>query len=251
MPDFVHLIKVPLRPERLAALAKARRLPVRDLDDGYLCHCLLRELWQEMAPAPFVIRSRGRTLDVWGYSSVSAGQLVDNARAFGDPSLLMAIADLDLVASKPVPQFEPGRRVGFSLRACPVVRLAKSRNGHRAGAEIDAFLARCFAAGSETMVSREDVYRDWLTAKLDLPATGVTVGGVHVVGVSREHLVRRTQGSERQANRLERPEVWFEGDLVVTDGAKFVQHLAHGVGRHRAFGFGALMLMPPGTSRTA
>jgi CRISPR system Cascade subunit CasE len=249
VPDSLYLVKIPLRPENLMALARNRALPLRDLDDGYLCHCVMRELWQERAPAPFVVGARGRSLNVWGYSDSDAKLLIEHARAFGDPSLVAVIEDLSAVASKEMPQFEPGRRLGFLLRACPVVRLASARNGHVAGAEVDAFLARCFAAGKDIDVSREQVYRDWITARINQEnTTGVILERVRVAGISRERLTRRTQGSERRASRLERPDVRFEGELVVVNGARFQGWLTHGVGRHRAFGFGALMLVPPGTT---
>lgn len=249
MPESLHLVKVPLRSDKFMAVARRRGLPLRDVDDGYLCHCILRELWQGRAPTPFVVRGQGRTMDVWGYSTADAAALIDHARAFGDPSLLAAIGDIELVVSKPMPRFEAGRQLGFLLRACPVVRLARDTNGHRAGAEIDAFLARCFALGREAVVAREDVYRDWLTAKLDQPAiTGVTLESARVAAISRERLVRRTQGDKRQANRLERPDVRFEGNMIVVDGGRLNTWLAHGVGRHRAFGFGALILVPAGTA---
>lgn len=251
MPDSLHLVKVPLRPDKLVAIARGRSIPIRDLDDGYLCHCIMRELWQEKAPAPFVLRPNGRTLDVWGYSESDAGTLVEHARAFGDPSLLAAVKSLDAVASKEMPRFETGRRLGFLLRACPVVRLAQAKNGHGVGAEVDAFLARCFAAGKDVSVSREEAYRDWISAKVNQSeSTGVKLDGVRVAAMARERLVRRTQGTGRKATHLMRPDIRFEGDLVVIDGARFYQWLAHGVGRHRAFGFGALILVPPGTAHS-
>lgn len=251
MPDSLHLVKIPLRPDKLVAVARGRAIPLRDLDDGYLCHCILRELWQERAPAPFVLRPNGRALDVWGYSQSDAAALVEHARAFGDPSLLSAIDGLDAVASKEMPCFEAGRRLGFLLRACPVVRLAQETNNHSAGAEVDAFLAKCFGVGKDVPVSREEVYRDWISAKVNRPeSTGVTLDGVRVAAMARERLVRRTQGRDRKATHLMRPEVRFEGDLVVIDGGLFHQWLAHGVGRHRAFGFGAVILVPPGTTHS-
>lgn len=250
MPDAIHLVKVPLRAEKLVAMARRRGLPLRDLDDGYLAHVVMRELWQERAPAPFVVRGSGRMLDAWGYSRSDAPALVDHAAAFGDPSLLAAVGDLQSIASKPMPRFERGRRLGFSLRACPVVRLARPANGHRAGAEVDVFLARCFAAGAGTPVSRQDVYRDWLTKTLGRETvSGVAVARVSIAGMSRERLVRRTHGEVRNTSRLERPDVHFEGDIVVVDGERLLAYLAHGVGRHRAFGFGAMMLAPPASAR--
>ncbi len=248
MPDPIHLVKVPLRAEKLIAVARARGLPVREIDEGYLAHVVLRELWQDKAPSPFVIRGSGRTLEAWGYGRSDAATLIDHAAVFGDPSLLVAVGDVHSIASKSMPRFERGRQLGFVLRACPVVRLAGARNGHRAGAEVDAFLARCFTVGKEAAVSRENVYREWLTGAMSRSAvTGVSVTRVGIAGMSRERLVRRTHEETRSSGRLERPDVRFEGEMVVEDGDRLLAYLGHGVGRHRAFGFGALMLTPPGT----
>lgn len=249
MPEPLHLVKIPVRPGKLLAVGRRRGLTSSHVDDGYLTHCLIRELWQQQAPTPFVLRGSGRLLDVWGYSRVDAARLVEHARAFGDPSLLAAIADLDAIESKVMPPFVAGRRLGFLLRACPVARLARATRGHSAGAEVDAFLARCFAAGKDVQVSREEVYTEWLAAKVGQHAsTGAALNRVRIASIARERLLRRTQGTKRTAGRLERPVVRFEGDLVVRDGERFHAWLAHGVGRHRAFGFGALILVPPGTT---
>jgi CRISPR system Cascade subunit CasE len=249
VPDALHLVKIPLRADRLIAMARQRHLRLRDLDDGYLCHCVLREIWQELAPSPFVLRGHGPTLDVWGYTRASSTELIEHARAFADPTLLGVIADFDSMASKPMPRLSEGRCVGFRVRACPVVRLARATNGHRAGAEVDAFLARCFSVGRDVVVSREQVYVDWLIARLDRPqATGVQVRRIRVAGMKRDRFARRTQGAPRDMRRLERPEVEFVGELLVVDGERVTEWLGHGVGRHRAFGFGAVILMPPNSS---
>jgi len=253
MSEALHLVKVPLRAEKLAAIARQQSLPLRNLDDGYLCHRVLRKMWADEAPAPFVLRGQGRDLHVWGYSRVDAVALADRARVYGDPSLLGALGDLEMLVSKPMPTLEAGRRVGFLLRACPVVRLARGATGHhRPGAEVDAFLARCFHVDADTAVSREDVYREWLLARLNRSdTTGVSVDTIRVASFARERVVRRTQGETRVARTLERPDVRFEGTLTIVDGTRFTQWLAHGVGRHRAFGFGALILVPPGTQHAS
>lgn len=244
----LHLVRVPLRVEKLMAIARRRGIALRDLDDGYLVHCVLRELWQEHAPVPFVLRGRGRVIDAWGYSTADAAALTEHARAFGDPALVEAIAGPGEIASKEMPNLPAGRRVGFLLRACPIVRLAKAHGGHRAGAEVDAFLARCFQVGSEEAVSRDEVYRAWLKTRLENPEkSGVRVERIALAGFARERLVRRTQGESRQARRLERADARFEGELTVVDGGRFLDLLAHGVGRHRGFGFGALLVVAPGT----
>jgi CRISPR system Cascade subunit CasE len=187
-------------------------------------------------------------LDVWGYSGSDADALIDHARSFADPSLVAALARLEDVASKQMPRFDSGRRLGFLLRVCPVVRLAQRTAERQNGAEVDAFLARCLSVGREVTVSREEVYREWLVARVNrAEETGASLEWVRVAAMSRERFIRRTHGSDRRAARLERPDVRFEGQLVVVDSERLQRWLARGVGRHRAFGFGAVMLVPPRT----
>lgn len=248
MADPLHLVKVPILASQLARVARRKHVALRELDEGYLCHCVMRDLWQGAAPGPFVLRGRGAVLEAWGYSRWAADSLVERARASVDRSALAAIADLGAVASKPVPELPAGKRVGFLLRGCPVVRLATAACGHRAGAEVDAFLARCFREGRDAVVSREETYRQWLSDRLAREENGVTTVTVQVDSLSRERLVRRTLGEERRARGIERSDVRFSGTLTVVDPQLFRGVLARGLGRHRAFGFGALILVPPGTS---
>jgi CRISPR system Cascade subunit CasE len=252
MPDALFLVSVPIRADQLAVVARRKHIPPRDLDEGYLSHCVMRELWQDRAPAPFVLRDRGRLLEAWGYSHAPAESLLESLRGQSDSWARAALGDPARIASRPVPQLRQGQRVGFLLRACPVVRLAGPVGGHRAGAEVDAFLARCFSVGPDTPVSREDVYREWASRRLSDEATlGIRLEDIRIAAVSRERLVRRTQGAERTAKRMERPDVRFEGTFVVSDPERFLGCLGRGVGRHRAFGFGAILLVPPGTSWSA
>jgi CRISPR system Cascade subunit CasE len=223
---------------------------LREADEGYLCHCISRQIWQDRAPAPFVLRERGRTIELWGYSLAAADVLTEHAQVHGDPELVSTIAAADSIASKPMPRFPAGRRVGFRVRACPIVRLAAARHGHTKGAEVDAFLARCFGANGMA-VSREQVYVDWLTAQINRDSTGARLSRARVVGMARQRLFRRTQGGERRGKGLERPDVSFEGEFTVTDSDQFQAWLGHGIGRHRAFGFGALMLRPPSSSHAS
>lgn len=252
MPEPHYLVKIPLRAAALVKIAERRGIPLRALDDGYLAHCLLTELWQKHAPAPFHLKgaplreggSRGRgVIDVWGYTGASADTLAAHARDFGDPALLEAIdGGPSSIAGKEMPRFETGRRVGFLLRACPVVRTKSPRDAGRSR-EVDAFIAACAKHEGET-VERERVYVDWLRERLK--DKGVAIERLALAGFSRERLVRRTHGDQRVAKALERPDVRFEGDLRVEDADAFTALLRRGVGRHRAFGFGMIVVVPPG-----
>jgi CRISPR system Cascade subunit CasE len=249
MPEPVlHLVKVPLKPSHLARVARSRNIRLRDLDEGYLIHCILRELWQENAPSPFVTRENGSLIDVWGYTAATASALTEHATLFGDPVLLEAIDFRLGLTGKQMPLLPAGKRVGFLTRVCPVKRLSKATQGHRVGAEVDAFLATAFR-NRPAVTSREEAYRDWFAARVgNVDTVGATLSRVAVAGMMRTRLVRRTQSSERTSRVLERPAVYLEGEFLVHDGSAFLRFLAHGVGRHRGFGFGAVILVPPGSS---
>jgi CRISPR system Cascade subunit CasE len=58
----------------------------------------------------------------------------------------------------------------------------------------------------------------------------------------RSFTLRRDKS--RRLRSVEGPDASFSGVLVVEDPEKFAGLLAHGVGRHAAFGYGMLLLRP-------
>lgn len=250
MPDErqpLHMLRLSLEVTRLVDLGRRRGLLPHATDWGYLVHCHLGELFGERAPAPFVIEGHGRgTLEVLGYSEASGQQLREHADGFADP-LVHAGCDWGRFASNQLPAtWRPGTRLGFRVRACPTVRMNRDDPPrHRKGAEVDAFLASCWKQASpDVPVDREAVYRGWLAREFD--RGGGAAGLVHMAlrGFQRERVMRRTQGAERTTRLQERPEAWLEGSLEVRDEAAFQALLRRGVGRHRAFGFGMILLRP-------
>jgi CRISPR system Cascade subunit CasE len=214
-------------------------------DTGYLAHCQLVGLFGDLAPKPFVVsEGKGRHVEVLGYSRVSTAELRDHALAFADPKFTSA-CDLERMADKPMPStlWRTGRRVGFDVRVCPVHRKAKGGEKHGRGKEVDVFLSRCWEAGAPISVDRESVYREWLETRLSEGGTKLVEAGM--IRFRRTQLLRRTQGEERTAKRVERPDALFHGTLEIADPDAFAAMLARGVGRHRAFGFGMLLLRPP------
>ncbi len=193
----------------------------------------------------------GRQVPVLGYTCVGEDELREHAATYADPARYAACA-WDGLASKPMPEISAGRRLGFELRACPVVRLAAElevagKDGvpqrYEVGQEVDSWVHRRFMAREPEEVGREVAYADWLRERLG-GAAEVTI--VRLDGFRRLKLVRRDHSSPRKARILERPDALLRGDLEVRDGAAFLQLLARGVGRHRAYGFGMVLLRPPG-----
>lgn len=240
----LHMLQLRLDSGRLAALGRRLRLPSHHLDPGYLVHCLLGGLFGDDAPSPFALGgTHGRTLEVLAYARRDGRALADHAQHFARPEDYAA-CDWASLATKPMPsRWKPGARVRFRLRACPVVRLASAGARHRKGAEVDAFLARCWAVGEGKPVDRATTYVDWLGAQLDRRG-GATLRRARVEAFQRQRFLRRDHGTQRKSHAVERPDVIFDGEVELTDGAAFSALLGRGIGRHRSFGFGMLLLRP-------
>jgi CRISPR system Cascade subunit CasE len=247
----LHLVRLAIDAQKLYAFAKLSRATARDFDEGYAVHALFAALFDHdapedarVAPKPFhVVDTRSRTLEVLGYASLDHRALTERAKTFADPRA-WGVCDLDGSASKPMPSaFEAGMRLGFSVRVCPIRRIAKRGPMQRDRAEVDAFLAKSWEVGQDVPLDREEVYRGWLSEELAKEgAAKILEASMMNFQLGRLH--RRTHGEERKGHRTARPDVTFEGTLEVGDPAALVRRIARGVGRHRAFGFGMLLLRP-------
>jgi CRISPR system Cascade subunit CasE len=251
MSPPLHLVRCAVDAQKLYAFARGSRAAARDFDEGYAVHALFAALFDHgaaedarVAPKPFhVMDPTHRTLDVLGYAALDHRALTERARMFADP-LAWGACDLEAMMSKPMPSaFESGMRLGFSVRVCPIRRIAKRGPMTRDRAEVDAFLARSWEAGRDVPLDRGEVYRAWLDEELGKEgASRVLEASMTSFQLGRLH--RRTHGEDRKGRRTERPDVSFEGVLEVGDPGAFARRLARGVGRHRAFGFGMLLLRP-------
>lgn len=240
----LYMTRLELETRRLFELGKRRRLPSRSLDVGYLVHCALGELFGEQAPAPFAVTGQDRRYtQLLAYGDVPDAGLRELAERFAMPELF-ALCRWEDVKSKPMPSSWPvGTRVGFEVRACPVVRGARHSPLERKDAEVDAFLAECWRVGKEQDVDREVVYKAWLEQQF-IRSEGATLLEARVERFQLTELTRRTQGDERKARLKRKPDVTFRGALEVTAAEPFAALLRRGVGRHRGFGFGMLLLRP-------
>jgi len=251
MTPPLHLVRLRLDAQKLYAFALRSRAAGRERDEGYAVHALLAALFDHgaaetarVAPKPFFIASSDqRTLDVLGYAALDHAALTERATTFADP-LAWGVCDLGALASKPMPaDIKTGTRLGFSVRACPIRRIAKTGPMTQARAEVDAFLAKSWEVGPGVTLDREEVYRAWLAEELAKEGAAKLVHAA-MSNFQLGRLHRKTQGEERKARGAQRPDVRFEGVLDVGDPTAFAARLARGVGRHRAFGFGMLLLRP-------
>ena len=212
-------------------------------DPDHAMHSLLGEIFGQLAPRPFRLLTRHNQPQavLYGYTRADAAALRDSVQAFADPVQVQAVPP-DRIETKPiVSTWTEGQRLGFELRARPVVR--RSRGTERPGAETDAFNFHVQASrGPDRCLTREQTYTQWLDAAVAFGgAATLEPGSTSLVSYHRQLSIRKVLG-----NPIEGPDALFRGNLVVTDPDAFDHLLARGVGRHRAYGYGMLLLRPPG-----
>jgi len=244
MAETIHMIQLRLRVDHLARIGAQKRFPPHGRDLGYSIHCAIMGLFGSAAPTPFSFAgTRNRFATVLGYSSTPGEELRRIADESAEPQLHQSCS-WENFAAKPMPSRWPrGRRLAFRVRTCPVVRMSAVGPQHRKGAEVDAFLAECWKQGTSAAVDRQTVYCKWLDDAFTRLA-GATLVSRSVDAFRRERLLRRTHDDQRKSRVLERPDVVFSGELEVGESEAFTRLLRRGVGRHRGFGFGMLLLSP-------
>lgn len=228
----LHLVRIPVDPPRLLRFAFEQGITQDDETLGYFLHAWLAALFGELAPKPFRYFERRR--EVLAYARTDRASLLDQARAFAPPLAWQAL-DAAGVASKPMPlKWRSGQRLHLEVLACPVTR--------KDDEEKDVYLRAIDRLG-EAAPARTEVYRRWFAAQWH---DTVRLESVELIGMrARSVLLRRDRRNGNRLRAVERPQALFGADAIVNDTAAFAAHLARGIGRHRAFGFGMVLLSPP------
>lgn len=224
-------------PRRLAAWATRFGLSAGGEDLGYALHTLLAAAFGDAAPKPF--RHFGDVRGLLAYTAHDADGL-KLAAEMAAPDVHAALG-LDRFAARSFPtEWSSGRRLGFEVRVRPVLRT-------REGRERDVFqvAAETFGVG-EFNESREAVYGEWLARELGRNgAARIEHARLDAFQLTASLRKGSAAQGKRPAQRVTGPDALFSGELTVCDPDGFAALLARGIGRHRAFGFGMLLLRPP------
>lgn len=239
--EFLYLLHTQPDARRLAAWAARHRLLDLQGDLGYALHALLHAAFGEHAPQPF--RYLDAEQGLLAYTRLSAAELAHHA-ALADPDVAAALGLGQTLhhagmSARPFPtQWAVGHTLGFEVRVRPIIREGKT------GRERDAFLAAIEKSGGNEL-DRSEVYVQWLRDLLtrqggsELIEAGVT--RYQQLGVTRKSQ-KSSSDNARHSRLVSGPDAVLAGQLRVADPQAFAQLLARGVGRHRAFGFGLLLL---------
>ena len=252
----MYLIHAPLDMRAFSRWAGQRGLLRHGaFDADYALHILLSAMFGKRALQPFRLfwSERRRSGSLYAYADAHHEALQEIAEAAAPPDCLAPL-NPDGLRSKPMPSaFAAGRRLGFDLRVRPVRRLRRDLRDPQAGTdmlqgrEVDAFrlaVVQRFPDGwrkrggmaAQTGVSRESIYAAWLSERL---AGAANVEQCRLSSFSRSRAIR---GDGRGP---EGPDATLQGVLAVQAAEPFVWRLREGVGRHRAYGYGMLLLRPP------
>ena len=252
---MLNLIRIPIATDELSFWAADRgwvkHRNIISYDEGRALHHLVNE---SFGPGVFhtfrlLVPPRRAVGNLYAYSGRNADQLRHLVDLYARPEHLNVMSH-KRIESKPVSKiWYTGQTLGFDIRIRPTRRLSSdiestSRRGFKKGAEIDAFLQESLRHHSKNPNgmanagrTRHTVYLDWLDEKINSAVT-LDRPTCHIVRFRRARVARGNAGSEG-------PDATIQGNLTVADPAAFTNILTRGVGRHRAYGYGMLLLHPP------
>ncbi|WP_082806067.1 type I-E CRISPR-associated protein Cas6/Cse3/CasE [Marichromatium gracile] len=233
----LYLLHCSPDPRALTVWATRHRLLSPDGDLGYAIHAVLRAAFGDLAPKPF--RYLGAKQGLLGYTDQPLSALRESA-ALAPPDIAQALG-LETLAARPFPEvWRQDQALGFEVRVRPVLRAKDGR-------ERDVFLHAVESAASSTRdANREAIYADWLGKRFtEHSAARLALVAVESFRLSR--VIRRSAADasgRRGVRTIMGPDVVLKGRLQVENSDTFTQILRRGIGRHRAFGFGMVLLKP-------
>jgi CRISPR system Cascade subunit CasE len=259
----LNILRIALRPSPLYEFAYRTGIlrskwGIQDRSDiGYIVHGAFAACFGPFAPKPFYVLSSYETrrlaatgydgskhVIVLGYTEGTWDQLYNHWTTI--PEKQQNIIDWEYTQIKRIPTtFLKGKRLTFTVRACPVIRTKLFRTSDTdPSAEIDAFVAAYHHYNQSNVEqdppNRFDIYREWIASKLQ--QHGTIVESLQISGFMLCDITRRNRN--RALHTRQRPAVECHGVLSVVDPIQFSTAIRQGIGRHRAFGFGMLRLAP-------
>lgn len=226
-------------PVVLAHWATRKHWLSSDGDFGYALHALLAQAFEGQPPTPYRYMNEQGLL---AYSNSEESELRKRAEA-APPEVRLALG-LQHLRLRPFPtEWPAGKRLGFDVLIRPIIRTT-------AGKERDLYqyrMEKCSVDRAADKSSREAIYCEWLEQRLaQNGAAQLVEAAMHKFTLRK--VIRRPQRHELNHTRTPSgvigPNAVFRGELVVRDPSAFAHLLARGVGRHRAFGYGMVLLRP-------
>ena len=239
----LHLVEASFNQTEFRRWRAQRGIP----EDDWAFHVLLTELFgqgQNLRP----YRTLPSRSLLYGYSRRTAAELQADLD-FASPAQHGIIPPASL-RSRPLPEtWQPGRRLGFEIKLCPLKRAyAPAAPGTRRSKPIErdlyAYKLQRKAQG-EIVPPRAIVYGQWLQYRMEKQ------GGARLEQVALVDYYPLTTQRDPNRSPIALPVATMEGVCTVQDPEKFQELLGQGLGRHLAYGYGMLLIKPPANVRPA
>ena len=206
-------------------------------DPDRALHCLVYGTFgKESVPKPFLIQPETREelgkASILAYTPLEAAELKELATENQTLAMESVIPPETIRTAETPPVWPAGARIGFSTRVRPTLRRKWEQTGR--STERDIYLER---AGEMT---RAELYCDWTGWMIEKQGGAKPIPDTLAMTQFRLTNVRRQRNSKNSSG----PDTTIRGILEVTDPEKFGQLLSTGIGRHRAYGYGMLLLKP-------
>ena len=231
----------------VARWARSKAIAAFNNDLGYAAHAASKAVFGELAPKPFAMRMKDGRLELLGYTSAAPAELKKVAALQAHDDLAAKALGVDTMIVKPMPtDWAAGERFSFECRVAPIRRSRLASPGRYL--EIDVAVPQ---GGPDVPMNRDVAYTEWLGTELGrFGAARLTAYAPFAFKLSATARRTHAQGRTRETARGLVPDLIARGELEVTDASGFTALLARGLGRHRAFGFGCLLLAPRGVLYT-
>ncbi len=230
----LYLMKADLDMVNLAKYAAEQH----HSDPDRTAHCLVTESFgRAQMPKPFVIKTRVTDGALKGtilaYTPLSTEEL--RAIAHHNQRLAhSAVLDPSTINTVGVPdQWVEGQSIHFEVRVRPTKRTS-SREPQNPNTEQDIYL------GSTENSSRAETYCQWLSQLMQRQ------GGLQPIPetMAMIHFARRRVRRQNTSKWTAGPDATISGVGTVINPDRMKLALAEGLGRHKGYGYGMLLLRP-------
>ena len=227
-------------------------------DTDHAVHCLLKESFGETSPKPY--RTMSHTGEVYsilyGYSEQTAEELRETALYSQDPAQAKILPPENLESKAMPTEWREGQRLSFETRTR--MSLNTSSSLERATGEMRQLMddgvvhprseydlmvwENHLAKLRGTRVPpQEEVYAQWLSQAVRRSEAAVLENDRARLVASRSSVAKR----KRDGKGFRGTDAVMRGNLVITNPDNFNTLMARGLGRHRSYGYGMLLLGPP------
>lgn len=207
---------------------------------AYSAHQLLWQLFSEHDERPFLFRQELET------ESGAEGQSPRGLPLFyvlsrEAPDTRNALFQIESKTFEP--SLSVGDRLAFRLRANPTVDRRSGPGSQSRRSDVLMHAKSAFPAGQrgtrECADAVEAAAVEWLATRA--ATHGFSVPVHPITGAYRQHVIRK-KNQPRASVRFSSLD--YEGQLEVADPARFLETLAAGIGRAKAFGCGLMLVRP-------